>query len=78
MSADLATIDADELDRLRATAREYAMTVRVLAIIVERLLVFTDGRALTITDEAITHPPDLRAWRDEPSHSVIITVNRED
>lgn len=70
------SIDPDELSRLQATAAEYRVTVRVLAIVVERLLVMTGGNSMSITDEALARCPDLRAWRDDPAKAVVVTVSR--
>lgn len=66
----------DELVRLKAVEREYIVTVRVLAVVVERLLVLTHGKSVSITDEALTACPDLEAYRDDPARAVVISVSR--
>jgi hypothetical protein len=73
MDADVRAL-ADDLSRLRAIEREYRMTLRVLAVVVERLL--GEGEHVVITDEALADTPDLVAWRDEPRKQVVITVAR--
>jgi len=66
----------DELAQARALRREYAVTVRALAVAVERLLQVTGGDSLEISDEAINAAPDLRAWRNKNRSSVEIQVTR--
>lgn len=67
---------AREFERLKGVEREYIVTVRVLAVVVERLLVLTNGKSLSITDEAIARGPDLEAYRDAPARTVVISVTR--
>jgi len=73
----MATEDyVDEMARLRALQREYAVTVRALAVAVERLLEFTGGDSLEISDQALSNAPDLRAWRNDDRSTVEIAVSR--
>lgn len=66
----------DELARLRGVQREYSVTIRVLAVIVELLLLEVGGDTILITDETLDKSPDLRAWRVEEKEAVAITVER--
>jgi hypothetical protein len=66
----------DELARARDLRREYTITVRALAVAVERLLQATGGDSLEISDEAINAAPDLRAWRNSDRRTVEIQVTR--
>lgn len=69
--------DADaELDRLRAIAAEYSVTVRVLAVIVELLLREIGGDVVEIEDATLANSPDLKAWRENEREAVAITVER--
>lgn len=74
MDAQLA--HASEFARLRALEQEYRVTVKVLAIVVERLLDGSSGEHVVITDEALADTPDLVAWRDEARSQVVIAVAR--
>lgn len=56
--------------------REYRITVRVLAVAVERLLALTGGDLVEITDQALAGSPDLRAWREPAKSAVLIAVSR--
>lgn len=44
---------------------EYDMTIRVLAVVVERLQQATGSLEVQISDEALGDLPDLTAWRIE-------------
>jgi len=63
----------DELIRLRAIEREYLVTVRALAVTVDRLVRLVGGTSVEISDEAIQNAPDLRAWRTR-NNTVEISV----
>jgi hypothetical protein len=71
-------IDEVELDHLRAVKREYAVTVRVLAVVVELLLAKVGGDTIEISDETLEASPGLNAWRVNDRRCVAITVTRED
>lgn len=43
---------------------EYDVTVRCLAVLVERLQQLTGSAEVQISDAAIADQPDLTAWRD--------------
>jgi hypothetical protein len=65
-----------ELLRLKAVEREYFVTVRALAVSVERLLQITRGDTLEISDANLADAPDLQAWRNADRNSVEIKVSR--
>lgn len=44
---------------------EYDLTLRVLAVVAERLQDATDSREIQVSDEALADQPDLKAWRDD-------------
>lgn len=64
----------DEVVRLRG---ELATTARVVAVLTERLLDATGGTAITITDEALKHAPDLDARRNPARFAVLLRTSRE-
>lgn len=66
----------NEVVRLRALETEYRVTLKVLAVVVERLLAGHEGEHVVITDEALTDTPDLVAWRDVERRQVVIAVAR--
>lgn len=51
------------------------MTIRVLAVVVERLLQLTGSKEVQISDALIIDQPDLTAWRNE-SHHICMTTAR--
>ncbi len=65
-----------ELARLTAVEREYHVTMRVLAVMAERLLALTGGEFVAISDDALADSPDLHAWRNNDTASVLIEVSR--
>ena len=65
-----------ELARLRALESEYRVTLKVLALAVERLLAATGAERLEIDDQAMTDTPDLVAWREHDAARVVIAVAR--
>lgn len=70
------TIPQVEHARLRNIEREYAVTVRVLAVVVERAIENANAHGLVVTDEALMNAPDLRAWREQEKYQVVIQVSR--
>lgn len=44
---------------------EYKMTLRVLAVVVERLQQLTGSTEVQISDSAIADLPDLDGWRNQ-------------
>lgn len=52
------------VERLCDLEVEYDMTVRVLAVVVERLQAATGASEIQIAESAIAAQPDLTAWRD--------------
>ena len=72
----MAATDEDELDRLQAIATEYAVTIRVLAVVVELLLAEVGEDTIAISDETLERSPDIKAWRDTVRNQVVITVER--
>jgi hypothetical protein len=61
---------------LEATNKEYQVTIRVLAVVVERLLERVGGEVIVITDEMLENSPNLDAGREEELHQVWIKVSR--
>lgn len=55
---------------------EYDVTVRVLAVLVERLQRLTGSHEIQISDAAVTDQPDLTAWRNEAEGSVSLRASR--
>jgi hypothetical protein len=55
---------------------EYDMTIRVLAVVVEQLLLLTGDDELQVTDQAVTDQPDLTAWRNESDHCISLRTSR--
>lgn len=51
------------MDRNDALAEEYDTTIRVVAVLVERLQQLTGSVEVQISDEAMRDQPDLTAWR---------------
>lgn len=66
----------EEWARLKGVEKEYQVTVRVLAVLAERLLALTGGDVVTVTDRALAESPDLNAWRDTAITGVAIAVSR--
>lgn len=52
------------------------MTVRVLSVLAEQLLKHVGGDELQISDEQLSDPPDLIAWRDEERAMTFIKIKR--
>lgn len=52
------------VERLCDLEVEYDMTIRVLAVVVERLQAATGASEIQIAESAILAQPDLTAWRD--------------
>lgn len=75
-AVEFSSIPSEKLARLLATQREYNVTIRVLAIVVEMLLKVTGAEQAEIGDAAIQDAPDLKAWRDDPRNAVVIEVAR--
>jgi hypothetical protein len=55
----------ENVARLARLEVEYAMTICVLAVLVERLQQLTGASLVQLAFPAVTDHPDLRAWRDE-------------
>lgn len=68
--------DAVEMASLQAIQREYAVTMRVLAVVVELLLGFTEGDSLAISDEVLVNGPDILAMRNADNNGVELSVFR--
>jgi hypothetical protein len=62
------------LAMLEGIQREYAVTIRVVGILTQRLLAVTGGEMLVITDAAMAESPDVRAWREDALRQVVIQV----
>lgn len=69
-------VDRHRLKALEDRSREYSVTIKVLAVVAERLLAAIGGESLVITDEAYQKSPDLKAWRDVPKGQVVVTISR--
>lgn len=54
---------------------EYDVTVRVLAVLVERLQHLTGSSEVQIADSAVADQPDLTAWRNDLA-SISLTAAR--
>ena len=67
--------EPEDLAQLLAVKREYGVTVRVLAVVIELLLIEVGGDTVEISDEALADAPDLKAWR--VLTGVAITTTRE-
>ena len=56
---------------------EYDMTIRVLAVLVERLQQLTGSAEVQIADRLVTGDlPDLTAWRNEDTATISLTTAR--
>lgn len=64
-----------EYERLKAIEAEYRMTIRVVAVLAERLLLNPDAE-LTISDRAMIDCPELIAWRDPANETTHIKIKR--
>ena len=73
-SAVMLPIEAGELAALLRIKAEYEVTIRVVAILVERLLAEVGGDAIEISDANCDNPPDFKAWRDVEAKSVKMTI----
>lgn len=69
------TVDG-ELERLRNVEREYRVTVRVLAVVAERLLAVTKAQELEVGADAMLDTPDLDAYLDPGRGVIVIKVSR--
>lgn len=67
---------ASKLERLERIEREYLLTIRVLAVVVEQFLRHNVGEWVEISDEILADTPDLHAWRDSRNHRIVITTER--
>lgn len=68
----------EELDTLLAIKREYSVTVRVLAVVIELLLAEVGGDTIEISDDTLANSPDLKAERIAERNSVAITTTRQE
>lgn len=64
------------VERLCDLEIEYDMTIRVLAVLVERVQDLTGGDQVDIADVAIADQPDLSAWRDAATGIMSLTARR--
>lgn len=61
---------AQNVARLCDLEVEYEMTIRVLAVLVERVQQLTGSGEVQISDQAVADQPDLTAWRNESTISL--------
>ncbi len=73
---DLDTDPAHRMARLERIEREYLVTMRVLAVIVEQFLRLHAGEWVEISDALLADTPDLHAWRDSAGFRTIIRTER--
>lgn len=73
---ELETDPAQRLEHLERVYREYLVTIRVLAVVVEQFLKDHAGEWVEISDELLANTPDLHAWRDSAGARTIITTER--
>lgn len=64
------------VERLCDLEVEYDLTLRVLAVLVERVQDLTGGARIDIADAAIYDQPDLSAWRDAESGMICLSAGR--
>lgn len=57
-------------------AAEYRLTMRVLAIVAERLLTLTKGERVLIDESALRDSPDIVSWVDRAEGQIVIKVSR--
>lgn len=73
---DTVVVDRHQLAALKARASELGPTLTALAIVSERYLKLTDGTSIVISPEDRADPPSIKAWKDDPTQNVIVTVMR--
>lgn len=66
-------VDASEYVRLR---NEYHVTMRVLAVLVERVLELTGSEIIELDETVVTNAPDLHAFMDEHRRVIGLKVTR--
>lgn len=66
----------DEVTRLRAIDLEYRTTLRVLAVVIERLLAHEPGLTIAINEQALVDSPDLLATRDAAHRVILLSTAR--
>lgn len=72
----LTSMTSADQARMPDVELEYRLTLRVLAVICERLLAATGGQLIEVGDAAVRDSPDLIALRDEPGNRILISVER--
>lgn len=55
---------------------EYDLTVRVLAVMVERVQQLTGADEVHVEPAALDEQPDLTAWRVEPDGAICLRAGR--
>lgn len=67
---------AQDVARLVNVEIEYDLTLRVLAVMVERVQELTGADEIQISDQAIYDRPDLSAWRNAAKRTICLKTAR--
>lgn len=55
---------------------EYDMTIRLLAVLVERVQEITGADEIQVSDQTVADQPDLSAWRNLSEHTICMKTVR--